>query len=332
MAIHNERRQFIFALGGAAVAWPLAARGQGDRVRRVGVLTATAERDPEIQLRMGAFREGLQKLGWAEGRNLHIDYRWGEGSIERTRTYAAELVALKPDVIFAAPAAAAVALHRETRTIPVVFAQVPDPVGLGMVESLSRPGSNITGFALFEYAIGLKWLELLKQIAPHVSRVAILYDPEQPTSPGYITTIEAAAPSFRVQVLPHPVRDAEGIERAVETLVAEPNGGLILPPGALVVAHRDLIISLAARHQLASIFAFRYFVAGGGLASYGVDTLDLYRRAAGYVDRVLKGETPANLPVQFADKFELVINLKTAKALGLDVPVSLLARTDEVIE
>jgi len=326
-----RRREFITLLGGAA-AWPFAARGQGDRVRRVGVLTATSERDPEAQVRMGAFREGLQKLGWAEGRNLYIDYRWGEGSLERTRSHAAELVALKPDVIFAAPAAAAVALHRETRTIPVVFAQMPDPVGLGIVESLSRPGGNITGFALFESAIGLKWLELLKQIAPHVSRVAILYDPEQPTSPGYITTIEAAAPSFRVQVLPHPVRDAEGIERAVETLVAEPNGGLILPPGALVVAHRDLIISLAARHRLPSIFPFRDQVAAGGLASYGVDTLDHYRRAAGYVDRVLKGEAPANLPVQFADKFELVINLMTAKALGLDVPVSLLARTDEVIE
>ena len=326
-----RRREFITLLGGAA-AWPFAARGQGDRVRRVGVLTATSERDPEAQVRMGAFREGLQKLGWAEGRNLYIDYRWGEGSLERTRSHAAELVALKPDVIFAAPAAAAVALHRETRTIPVVFAQMPDPVGLGIVESLSRPGGNFTGFALFESAIGVKWLELLKQIAPHVSRVAILYDPDQPTSPGYITTIEAAAPSFRVQVLPHPVRDAEGIERAVETLVAEPNGGLILPPGALVVAHRDLIISLAARHRLPSIFPFRDQVAAGGLASYGVDTLDHYRRAAGYVDRVLKGEAPANLPVQFADKFELVINLMTAKALGLDVPVSLLARTDEVIE
>src|SRR5256886_13723743 len=215
MANHIERRKFLATLGGAA-AWPLAARAQqGERMRRIGVLMSTGERDPETQLRMGAFREGLQKLGWAEGRNLHIDYRWGEGSIERTRTYAAELVALKPDVIFAAPAAAAVALHRETRTIPVVFAQVPDPVGLGMVESLSRPGGNITGFALFEYAIGLKWLELLKAISPHVSRVAILYDPEQPTSPGYITTIEAAAPSFRVPVLPHPVRDADGIQRAV---------------------------------------------------------------------------------------------------------------------
>jgi len=327
-----RRREFITLLGGATV-WPLAASAQqGERVRRVGVLTAIGESDPEAQLRMGAFREGLQKLGWAEGRNLHIDYRWGEGSIERTGTYAAELVALNLDVIFAAPAAAAVALHRKTRTIPVVFAQVPDPVGLGLVESFSRPGGNITGFALFEYAIGLKWLELLKQIAPNVSRVGILYDPEQPTSPGYITTIEAAAPSLRVDVLPHPVRDAEGIVRAVETLVAEPNGGLILPPGALVVAHRDLIISLAARYRLPSVFPFRYQVAGGGLASYGVDTLDLYQRAAGYVHRVLKGEAPATLPVQFADKFELVINLKTAKALGLDVPVSLLARTDEVIE
>jgi putative ABC transport system substrate-binding protein len=327
-----RRREFITLLGGAAAAWPLAARAQRDRVRRVGVLMSTGERDPETQLRIGAFREGLQKFGWAEGRNLQIDYRWGGGSIARTRTYAAELVALKPDVIFGAPAAAAAALHRETQSVPVVFAQVPDPIGLGLIESLSRPGGNITGFALFEYAIALKWLELLKQIASHVTRVAILYDPEQPTSSGYMATIEAAAPSFKVRILPHMVRDVEDIERAIETLVAEPNGGLILPPSAFMYGHRDLVISLAARHRLPSIFAYRYYVAGGGLASYGVDTLDLYRRAAGYVDRVLKGEPPANLPVQFADKFELVINLKTAKTLGLDVPVSLLARTDEVIE
>jgi putative ABC transport system substrate-binding protein len=241
-------------------------------------------------------------------------------------------VALKPDVILGAPASAAVALHRETRTIPVVFAQVPDPVGLGMVESLSRPGGNITGFALYEYAIALKWLELLKEIAPHVTRVGIPYDPEQPTSPAYLKTIEATAPSFKVQILPDAVRDAEAIERAIATLASGTNGGLVVPPGALMTRHRDLIISLAARHRLPSISAFRYFVAGGGLASYGVNNLDLYRRAAGYVDRVLKGEMPANLPVQFADKFELVINVKTAKTLGLEVPVSLLARTDEVIE
>jgi len=327
-----RRREFIALLGGAVAAWPLAAAAQGDRVRRVGVLTSTGERDPESQLRLGAFREGLQKLGWTEGGNLRLDYRWGGGSIERTRSYAAELVALKPDVILGAPAAAAVALQRETRTIPVVFAQAPDPVGLGLVESLSRPGGNITGFALFEYAIALKWLELLKQIAPHVTRVAIPYDPEQPTAAGYVATIEATAPSFRVHVLPHPVRDADAIERTIAALVTEPNGGLVVPPGALVVAHRDLIISLSARHRLPSIFAFRYYVTAGGLASYGVDNLDLYRRAAGYVDRVLRGEMTANLPVQFADKFELVINLKTAKALGLEVPVSLLARTDEVIE
>src|SRR5215470_18681089 len=215
-----RRRAFITLLTGATAAWPLKARGQGDRVRRVGVLTATSERDPEAQVRMGAFREGLQKLGWAEGRNLHIDYRWGEGSLERTRTHAAELVALKPDVIFAAPAAAAVALHRETRTIPVVFAQVPDPVGLGMVESLSRPGGNITGFALYEYAIALKWLELLKEIAPNVTRAGILYDPEQPTSPAYLKTIEATAASFKVQILPDAVRDAEAIERAIAALAS----------------------------------------------------------------------------------------------------------------
>jgi putative ABC transport system substrate-binding protein len=332
MASHIGRREFLATFGGAAVAWPLTAGAQqGERVRRLGVLMSTGERDPETQLRLGAFREGLQKLGWAEGRNLRIDYRWGAGSIELA-TYAAELVALKPDVIFGAPSAAAVALHRETRTIPVVFAQVPDPVALGMVESLSRPGGNITGFALFEFAIALKWLELLKQIAPHVTRVGILYDPEQPTWPGYIKTIEATAPSFKVQILPREVRDAEAIEGAIATLVAETNGGLIVLPGALLLRHRDLIISLAARHRLPSIFAFRYFVTGGGLASYGMNNLDLYRRAAGYVDRVLKGEMPANLPVQFADKFELIINVKTAKTLGLEVPVSLLARTDEVIE
>jgi putative ABC transport system substrate-binding protein len=263
-----------------------------------------------------------------EGRNLRVEYRWGGGSLERTRTYAAELVALKPDVIFGAPTSAAVALYRETRTIPVVFAQVPDPVGVGLVDSLARPGGNLTGFALYEYAIALKWLELLKQIAPHVTRVAILYDPEQPTSPGYISPIEATAPSFSVQIVPHPVRDAGAIERAIETFAAQPNGGLILPPGALMVGHRDLVISLAARHRLPSIFPFRYYVAGGGLASYGVDNLDLYRRAAGYVDRVLKGDSPANLPVQFADKFELVINVKTAKTLGLEVPVYSLSRND----
>jgi len=310
------RREFITLIGGTAAAWPLAARAQGDRIRRLGVLMSTGERDPETQLRVGAFREGLQKLGWAEGRNLQIDYRWGAGSIERTRTYAAELVALKPDVILGAPASAAVALHRETRTIPVVFAQVPDPVGLGMVESLSRPGGNITGFALYEYAIALKWLELLKEIAPHVTRAGILYDLEQPTSPAYLKTIEATAPSFKVQILPDAVRDAGTIERAIATLASGTNSGLLVLPGAL----------------MPSISAFRYYVAGGGLASYGVDNLDLYRRAAGYVDRVLKGEMPANLPVQFADKFELVINVKTAKTLGLEVPVSLLARTDEVIE
>ena len=332
MASHIGRRKFLATLGGAAVAWPFAARAQGDSVRRVGWLLSGSERDSESQLRLRVFREGLQKLGWAEDRNLRIDYRWGGGSIERTRTYAAELVALKPDVIFGAPSSAAVALHRETRIIPVVFAQVADPVGLGLVESLPRPGGNITGFAVFEYPIALKWLELLKQLASRVTRVAVLYDPEQPTSPGYITTIEATASSFGVQILRHPVRDADAIERAIETFGAEPNGGLILLAGALMTANRDLIISLAVRHRLPSIFAFRFYVAAGGLASYGVDNLDLYRRAAGYVDRVLKGEAPANLPVQFADKFELVINLKTAKTLGLDVPVSLLARTDEVIE
>jgi putative ABC transport system substrate-binding protein len=327
------RREFITLLGGTTAVWPFAARAQQpERVRRIGVLMSTAENDPETQGRLAAFRDGLEKLGWMEGRNLVSEYRWGANDLDRTRVSAGQLVALKPEVIFAAPTSAVAAVQRATSTIPIVFAQVADPVADGLVANLSHPGGNITGFAQFEYAIGLKWVELLKQIAPQVTRIAVLYHPEQPASAGYVAAIEAAARPFAVQVFSVAVRDAAAIQRAIEALAGEPNGGLILPPTAFIVAHRALIISLAVRYGLPNIFGVRYFVADGGLASYGVNNIDLYRRAAQYVDRILKGEKPGDLPIQFGTKFELVINLKTARALGLNIPILLLARTDEVIE
>jgi putative ABC transport system substrate-binding protein len=328
-----KRRTFISLLGGAAVGWPLSVGAQqGERMRRIGVLMATAENDSETQHRLSALRDGLQKLGWTEGRNLRTEYRWGENDLDRMRAGAEELAALKPEVIFAAPTSALVAMHRATSTIPTVFAQVADPVAQGLVASNSQPGGNITGFATYEYAVGLKWVELLKQIAPQITQIAVLYDPEQPAAAGYVAAIEAAARSFSVRLVLDAVRDATAIERAIKAFAGEPNGGLILPRTAFTVAHRALIISLALRHRLPNIFALRYNVLEGGLASYGVDNIDLYRRAAQYVDRILKGEKPADLPIQFADKFELVINLKTARALGLDIPIPVLARTDEVIE
>ena len=327
------RREFITLLGGAAVAWPIAAHAQQpERVRRIGVLMSTAENDPETQGRLDAFRDGLEKLGWMEGRNLVSEYRWGANDLDRTRGSAEQLVALKPEVIFAAPTSAVAAVQRATSTIPIVFAQVADPVADGLVANVSHPRGNITGFAQFEYAIGLKWVELLKQIAPQVTRIAVLYHPDQPASAGYVAAIEAAAGPFAVQVFYVAVRDAAAIQRAIEALAGESNGGLILPPTAFIVAHRALIISLAVRFRLPNIFGVRYFVADGGLASYGVNNIDLYRRAAQYVDRILKGEKPGDLPIQFGTKFELVINLKTARALGLNIPILLLARTDEVIE
>ena len=328
-----KRRAFITLLGGAAAAWPLAVRAQQpERMRRIGVLMNLTESDPEGQVRIGAFREGLGKLSWTEGRELKIDYRWFGGDPARARAYAAELVKLKPDVIFASTTSSLAALQRETRSVPIVFAQVADPVGAGFVARLARPGGNITGFANFEYAIGAKWLELLKQIAPHVTRVALIYDPVNPEWKAFLPVIEAAAKAFGVQVSISAVRDAAEIERAIEEFTREPNGGLIPLPGPLMAVHRDLIISLATRHRLPNVYSFRYYPIGGGLASYGTDNIELYRSAASYVARILKGEKPGDLPVQQATKFGLVINLKTAKALGLDIPVSVLARTDEVIE
>jgi len=328
-----ERRKFITLLSSAAAAWPLAARAQqAERMRRIGVLMPLAESDPEGRARIAAFQEGLGKLGWTEDREVQIEYRWHAGDPARARAYAAELVGLKPDVIFAATASSLAALQRETRSVPIVFAQVSDPVGGGFVASLARPGGNLTGFAQFEYAICAKWLELLKQIAPKVSRVAIIYDPANPETKEYLPVIEAAARSFGVQISISVVGNDAEIERAIEEFAREPNGGLIPLPGPLMAVRRDLIISLATRHRLPNVYAYRYYPTSGGLASYGTDNIDLYRRAASYVDRILKGEKPGDLPVQQATKFELVINLKTAKALGLDPPISLLARTDEVIE
>ena len=327
-----KRREFISLLGGAAAGWPLAASAQQTgQMKRIGMLMGNAENDPEGQARIAALRQGLEKLGWIEGRNIKIDYRWAGDDSSRLRILAAELVAIAPDLLFGAGTAATAPLWQATRTIPIVFAQVTDPVALGFVASLARPGGNITGFATYEHTVAVKWLELLKQIAPHVSRVAVIYPQANPSSDGFIAAIEAGAPSFGVRLFPSAVRNGAEIERAIEAIAAEPNGGLIALPGPLTV-HRELIIALAARHRLPAVYAFRYWVTSGGLASYGVDNIHLYRSAASYIDRILKGNKPADLPVQFATKFELVINLKTAAALGLDVPVMLLARTDEVIE
>jgi putative ABC transport system substrate-binding protein len=322
------------ALIGGAAAWSLAAaRAQEPgRMRRLAVLLSTAATDSEGQARVAAFRRGLEELGWSEGRNVRIDYRWAGGSAERMWLHVADLVALEPEVILAAATTALAALQRATRTIPIVFAQVSDPVGAGFVASLARPGGNITGVTQHEFTIAVKWLELLKQIAPQVARVAILHDPQNPAAAGLLRTIEPAAPLLAVQLTQLAMQDRAEIARAIDAFAIEPNGGLLLLPGAFGAVNRDLIIALAARHQLPAVYPFRYHVVSGGLASYGVDNIELYRRAAWYVDRILKGESPGELPVQHATKFELVINLRTAKALGLDIPMALLARTDEVIE
>jgi len=328
----SSRRKFIALIGGAA-AWPLAARAQqGEPMRRIGALMSTAADDPEGQARIAAFQQGLQQFGWTIGRNVRIDSRWPVGDSERTRRYAAELVALAPDVILATGSAAAAPLLQATRTVPVVFVIVPDPVGAGFVNSLARPGGNATGFIQFEYGISGKWLELLKQIAPGVTRAAILRDPAISAGIGQFGAIQAVAPSLGVEASPINVRAADEIERAVADFARAPNGGLIITGSALAIFHRHLIIALAAKHRLPAVYFQRTLVADGGLISYGADVLDQYRRAASYVARILKGEKPADLPVQTPTKYELVINLKTAKALGIEIPSSVLARADEVIE
>ncbi len=328
-----KRREFITILGGAAVAWPFAARAQqGGRMRRIGVLMSLAADDPEAIARMAAFVQGLQALGWTDGRNVRIDYRRTAGVAERIRKHAAELVALAPDVILASGGQVMAPLLQATRTVPIVFTQTPDPVGAGFVASLARPGGNATGFTQFEYGISAKWLELLKEIAPRVTRAAVLRDPTIPEGIGQFAIIQAAAPSFGVELRPVDVRDAGEIERALAAFAPVSNGGLIVPASGLANVHRELIIALAARHRLPAVYPFRFYVTGGGLISYGPDSVDPHRRAAGYVDRILRGEKPADLPVQAPTKFELAINLKTAKALGLEIPPTLLARADDVIE
>ena len=327
-----RRRDFITALGGATIAWPLAARAQqGERMRRIGVLMSQAADDPEGQARIAAFQQGLQSLGWTVGRNLQIDARWAADA-DLFRKYATELVAATPDAILASTNQAVAPLRQATRTVPIVFVIVIDPVGAGDVASLARPGGNATGFMLYEYSISGKWLELLKQIAPGVTRVAVLRDPVTAAGIGQFAAVQAVAPPFGVELSPVDVRDGGEIERAVTAFAREPNGGLIVPASVSSAVHRKLIITLAARHRLPAVYPFRNFPTNGGLIAYGPDLIDQYRRAAGYVDRILKGEKPADLPVQAPTKYELVINRKTANALGIEVPPMLLARADEVIE
>jgi putative ABC transport system substrate-binding protein len=328
-----RRREFITLLGGAAVAWPLAARAQeSERMRRICVLMPAAADDAEYQTRMAAFLQGLQQLGWTVGHNVRIDTRWGAGDAERMRRYAAELVSLAPDVIFAPGASTAGPLLQVTRTVPIVFAQTSDPVGAGFVDSLARPGRNVTGFMAFEYGISGKWLEFLKQIVPSLTRAAVLRDAGIPTGPAQFGVIQAMAPALRVEITPVNLRDTVEIEHAITAFAGSSNGGLIIVASGLAYIYRDLIIKLAAERRLPAIYFERAFVAAGGLASYGPDLIDQFRRAAGYVDRILKGDNPADMPVQAPTKYELVINLKAAKALDLTVPPSVLAQANEVIE
>ena len=329
-----RRRDFIKVIGGGVAAWPLVVRAQEpDRMRRIGVLSGgPATDDPDNQARWVTLTQALQQLGWIEGRNLQIDYRLSEGNTDRARKFAAELVALNPDVIVASGTTAVGPLLQVTRTVPIVFVNASDPVGAGLVESLARPGGNATGFAQLEYNLSAKWLELLKQIAPSVTRAAVLRDPAITAGIGQFAVIQSVAPSVGIDVSPIDVRNADEIERAVTAFARTANGGLIVTSSGSSAVHRKLIINLAARHKLPAVYYRRVYVTDGGLISYGLDFIDQYRRAAGYVDRILKGEKPADLPVQTPTKYELVVNLKTAKALGLTIPTSVLARADEAIE
>jgi putative ABC transport system substrate-binding protein len=328
-----HRRSVLTLLGGAAAAWPLAARAQqSERIRHIGVLLPAAADDAEYQARVGAFQQGLALLGWAIGRNMRIDIRWAGADANEVRRHAAELVALAPDVILATGSTTLGPLLRSTRAVPIVFAATADPVGNGFVDSLPRPGGNVTGFMAYEYSIGAKWLELLTQIAPGVTRVAVLRDPAQGSGTGFFAAIQAVAPSLRVEINPIDTGAVGEIERNVAAFARSPNGGLIVAGGASNMNHRNLIIALAARHKLPAVYYERAFVAAGGLISYGSNYVEQFRQAAAYVDRVLKGEKPADLPVQAPVRYPTVLNMKTAKALGLDVPSSVLVRADEVIE
>jgi putative ABC transport system substrate-binding protein len=327
-----RRREFITLIGGAAAAWPLAVHAQQSDLRRIGVLLNRAASDPEAADSVGAFVQGMGELGWRIGGNVRIEYRYSAGNPEVFRKYASELVALAPDVILAASTLSVAALQQFSRTIPIVFTLVSDPVGAGIVDSLARPGGNATGFTFVEYSMSGKWLELLKEIAPRVTRAAILRDPTLPAGTGQLGAIQALAPSLGVETTPIDVRDAREIERAIADFAGTPNSGLIVPTSPAAMVNRKPIITLAAQHRLPAVYFLNTFAKDGGLISYGPDAFAQYRQAAGYVDRILKGEKPADLPVQAPTKYELVINFKTAKTLGLDVPASLLARADEVIE
>ena len=327
-----RRRDFIVLMGGV-VAWPPAARAQqGEPIHRIGALLPAPKDDPDYQPWMAAFLKALQELGWTEGRNMRLDIHWATANPAEIRKQAAELVALKPDVILAPGTSVVGPLMQVTHTIPIVFPIIADPVAGGFADSLAHPGGNATGFMLFEYSIGGKWLELLKQIAPDVMRVAVVGDPSTATGPAQFGVIQAVAPSLRVEVSALNKLDANGIERAITAFAASPHGGLILTAGGPALVNRELIVALAAQHKLPAVYFDRAFVTAGGLLSYGPDRPDLFRRAAGYVDRILKGEKPADMPVQAPTKYQLVINLKTAKTLGIDPPNSLLARADELIE
>ena len=328
-----RRREFIALVGGGAAVWPLVARAQqGERMRRIGILLPATADDSQFQAWVGAFHQGLAVLGWTLSRNVRIDTRWATANAAEIRRHAAELVALAPDVILSHGGSTVGALLQATRTVPIVFPVMPDPVGAGIVDSLARPGGNVTGFMTYEYSVSGKWLELLKQIAPGVTRAAILRDPATSTGMGQFAAMQAVATSLGVEVNPVNMRDGPEIERAVAAFARATNGGLIVAAGGAAALHRNLIITVAARHKLPAVYFERSYVAAGGLISYGPDYTDQYRRAAGYVDRILKGEKPAELPVQAPTRYETVINLKTAKALGLTVPQSALARADEVIE
>jgi len=329
-----RRREFITLIG-AAATWPIAARAQQpERMRRIGVLTGLAEIDPDAQSEISAFRQGLQRLGWT-GRNTRIVYRWGNGEVDRIRTFARELIALQPDAVLAVSTAAVRALMDETRTVPIVFVRVPDPVGDGLVDNVAKPGGNVTGFSVLEPSVAGKWLQLLKEIAPAVTRVAVMFNPATAPYRGgldFFRVAEAAAQSIGVKANAAPVHDIAEIERVIAVLDGEGNDGLMSVPDVFQVVHRDLIIDLAARYRVPAVYQYRYFTGRGGLISYGTDALDQFTRAAEYIDRILKGAKPTDLPVQAPNKYELVINLRSANALGLTVPPSLLARADEVIE
>ena len=327
-----KRREFITLIGGAAIVWPLTARAQQDqRVRRIGVLSALAEDDPESLARREAFEQALKALNWTNGSNLRIDYRWAATDPERIRKLATEIIALEPDVVLTSGSIVVPPMMQATRTIPIVFVQVIDPVGSGFIKSLARPGGNITGFTQFEYGLAAKWVELLKQIAPQVTRAAVIRDPTRGPGIGQFAVVQAVAPSLGMELSAINALDVSEMESTVAEFARSPNGGLVVTVGGTAF-HRNEIIALAAKHRLPAVYPYSYFVRGGGLISYGPDTIDQFRRAADYIDRIFKGEKPANLPVQTPTKYNLAINLKTAKVLGLTVPPQLLARVDEVIE